>query len=633
MSAAAPRTLADQLRGWSDERLAWLLRERPDLASPAPQDSSQLASRAGTRASVIRVVDHLSLLELAVLDAVVALGGTAGVDRLRAVVNADPGRVGEAVDRLRDLALLWGPEDALRPPSVASEVVGTRLSRLGSPAAALLTGYGPARVTALAHQLGVTPSGNRHDDVAAVSTALADPATVTRLLTELDDQARAILRHLEREGRDGSVESTDPSARRGPDDGPVAQLLVRGLLVARDRRHVAVPREVALCLREGRTTRDRVDLLPEVATSPRDQQLVDRTAAGAALEAVRHVELLLEHWGTAPPPALRTGGLGVRDLRAAAELLHLDQSVAALLVEVARAAGLVAVGPGLAGEPSWLPTDAVDTWALAPTGQRWGTLATAWLDSPRLTGLIGGRENNKPVNALSPDLERGWLVAARRSVLTGLAELPAGSVLAPGTGVASLVDRLSWQRPRRPAGHGSAVAWVVEESAVLGVTALGGLAAPGRALLGEDPDRDVPAVLEPLLPPAVDRVLLQADLTAVAPGPLERDLARRLATVADVESRGGATVYRFSESSVRRALDSGWSAGEVHDFVASSSRTPVPQALTYLVDDVARRFGTVRVGAVESFLRSDDEAALSELVLDPRAAGLRLRRIAPTVVV
>ena len=179
-----------------------------------------------------------------------------------------------------------------------------------------------------------------------------------------------------------------------------------------------------------------------------------------------------------------------------------------------------------------------------------------------------------------------------------------------------------------------AVAWTVEESAVVGLTALGGMSAHGRALLStDDPLHHAPSALAPLLPEPVDHVLLQADLTAVAPGPLEQDLARHLAMLADIESRGGATVYRFTERSVRRAFDSGWSAAEVHGFVASSSRTPVPQALTYLVDDVSRRFGTIRVGAAESFLRSDDETALTELVHHPQAASLRLRRIAPTVVV
>src|SRR3712207_7812244 len=74
----------------------------------------------------------------------------------------------------------------------------------------------------------------------------------------------------------------------------------------------------------------------------------------------------------------------------------------------------------------------------------------------------------------------------------------------------------------------------------------------------------------------------------------------------DVESSGGATVFRVWESSVRRALDSGWSATDLHDFFARASRTPVPQALDYLIDDVARQHGRLRVGAIECCIRSDD---------------------------
>ncbi len=161
---------------------------------------------------------------------------------------------------------------------------------------------------------------------------------------------------------------------------------------------------------------------------------------------------------------------------------------------------------------------------------------------------------------------------------------------------------------------------------------LGGVSTPGRALLADGAPAAAEAVA-PLLPQPVDHVLLQADLTAVAPGPLEESLARDLATVAHVESRGGATVYRFTEASVRHAFDVGWSSAEVLETITRAARTEMPQPLRFLVDDVARTFGTVRVGAVSAFLRSDDEAALAALVHDPAAAGLRLRRIAPTVVV
>jgi hypothetical protein len=389
-----------------------------------------------------------------------------------------------------------------------------------------------------------------------------------------------------------------------------------------------------LHLRGGRTTREPVGAPPSLATSARDAALVDRAAAGAAFELVRHVELLLEHWGTEPPNALRAGGLGVRDLRAVGELLHVDERVAALLVELAAAAELVDVGSTDDQDASWLPTDTFDVWTAASPADRWTRLALAWLDTPRMVGLVGSRAGGKPVNALAPDLERGWLPETRRRALVELAALPAGEVLAAGTGLPSLVDRLAWIRPRRPAARREAVAWAMEEAAVVGVVALGGLASHGRALLAdEDPTHHAAAALEPLLPDPVDHMLLQADLTAIAPGPLEQQLAHHLATLADVESRGGATVYRFTERSIRRGFDSGWSAGEIHAFLTASSRTPVPQPLVYLVDDVSRKFGTVRVGSAESFLRSDDESALAELVHHPGAASLRLRRIAPTVVV
>src|SRR5689334_1934441 len=347
-----PRTLADQLRGWSDDALATLLRARPDLATPTPQDTSQLASRAGARASVLRAVDQLNRLELIVLDAVLALGGTASVAALHSVVHAEAAAVDAALDRVRGLALLWGDDDGMRALSVLGEVLGTRTSGLGPSAGTLMSGYGPSRVADLARAVGLTPTGNRHEDVDAVVARLADPDRVAALVEDLDEPARAILEHLAAEGKDGTVGSTEPGAAGGPAD----QLLGRGLLVARDRTHVSVPREVAICLRGGHTTFERADEVPELATSARDASLVDRAAAGAAFALVRHVELLLEHWGSTPPSALRAGGLGVRDLRATAELLHTDERTAALHVEVAFAADLLATGTTADGDAVWLPT-------------------------------------------------------------------------------------------------------------------------------------------------------------------------------------------------------------------------------------------------------------------------------------
>jgi hypothetical protein len=302
--------------------------------------------------------------------------------------------------------------------------------------------------------------------------------------------------------------------------------------------------------------------------------------------------------------------------------------VAALVVELAHAAGLLEQSGSV--DPEWVPTTAYDAWGGLPTERRWVTLVEAWCALPRLVGLVGSRDDrDKVFAALGPDVARPGALADRRAVLDALLDLPAGA--APDR--AALVERMRWDAPRRGGRAREAlVGWALDEAEALGVTGRGGLASFARALLGGDPAVAARG-LGGLLPDPVDHVLVQPDLTVVAPGPLARDLAREIALVADVESTGGATVYRVSESSVRRALDAGRSAHDIAELLTSRSRTPVPQALTYLVDDVARRHGRLRVGASSAYLRCDDEALLAEVAADKRCAALRLRRLAPTVLV
>lgn len=594
------RSLADQLRSWPDARLSLLLTERPDLASPAPHDSGQLASRAATRSSLQRALDQLSRLELAVLDALV-VSGHSSAEVLTTRVHADPVAVGTALERLVSMALVWESSAGLRPLTGVAEAL------VGGP---------EAGVSGLRPCSSPEPSGRE------VETRLA----------ELSSAARAMLDHVEAHGGEATTEGRRTVL---PSDAatPAEELLSRRLLTPRGGGTVVVPGEVGIALRGGHTTREPVDDVPALATTARGQERVDGVAAGTAFETVRRLELLLDHWGAHPPSALRSGGLGVRDLRATAAWLQVDEPTAALLVETAQAAGLLSTAADEAGNPAWLPTDLLDTWVLRDPAERWVGLMQAWLTTPRMPGLVGGRDPaGKVWNALSPELGGVHMAETRAMTLAALAELAPGDCLASGTGPPSVLARLRWQRPRRPRTRAEQVAWTLSEAAALGVTGLDGLASYARPLLSGDEERAAGA-LAALLPEPVDHVLLQADLTAVAPGPLESQLARRLQVVAEVESRGAATTYRFTPGSVRRALDTGWTAVELHDFLATVSRTPVPQPLSYLVDDTARTFGSVRVGAAEAFLRADDEAALTELLHHPKAGSLGLRRLAPTVLI
>ena len=372
---------------------------------------------------------------------------------------------------------------------------------------------------------------------------------------------------------------------------------------------------------------------PDLPRTPRTVEQIDRTAAGAAFEAVRRAELLLDTWSTHPAPSLRGGGLGVRELRALASRLAVDEAEAAVMAELVVAAGLAVSAADADGNPAWMPTDAYDAWLDQSIAERWIVLGRAWWQLDRAPGLVGTRDaNGKPVNTLVPELVSRDLVETRQMALQALAALQAGETLAGTTGPPALVKQLAWHRPRRSREREQQVIWTLAEAGFLGLTGLDGVSTYARSLLAGEVQRAT-TELAALLPAPVDHVLLQADLTAVAPGPLEPALARQLALVAAVESRGGATVYRFSGATIRAALDAGRSAAEIHGFVASVSRTPVPQPLSYLIDDTARTYGSVRVGHAEAFLRSDDEEALVVLLHHPMAESLGLRRIAPTVLI
>ncbi len=588
MSTSAPATLAAWLRTRSDDQLAALLAARPDVARPAPSDGVALASRLAVPVSVDRALDELDAATLQVLD-VVLLADTDGVpaDVFAAELpDQDDAVLAAAVETLTTRALLWGDE-VLRAPD-------------------------PVR-RAVRHPAGL---GRR-----AVDLRVVLPPDLRAVLAELPAEERAVLERLAGERPVGHLPDTATDGNRSP----ARRLLQRGLLARIDALNVELPREIGLLLRGDRPY-GPPRVRPEPSLVGRDVAVVHRQAAGAALESVGRIGELLVLLEEEPAGLLRSGGVGVRDQKRLAKALHVAEPEVGWLLELAYAAGLLDVGG--AHRDEWLPTRGYDLWREQDLPSRWATLAVGWLTAVRLPSLVGQRDvAGKAVNALSPDLVRHTAPAIRRSALAALAAYPPGTGLAPD----DLVAVLRWRTPRR-ADRLAPVPDLLAEAGRLGVVVNGVLSTAGRGLLAAGPDGAADG-MRGLLPEPVDHVLAQPDLSLVAPGPLVADLADTLAVVADVESSGGATVFRVSDSSVRRALDSGWSATDLHDFFARASRTPVPQALDYLIDDVARQHGRLRVGAIESYVRSDDHGLLSQVVNDKRTARAELRRLAPGVLV
>lgn len=611
------KDLAAHLAALPDADVVELFTARPDLTAPPSPSFTVLAARAGARPSVEAALAHLDTPTLAVAEAVVALG-TQDADDLAAVLGLEPEDTAVRLERLTRLTLVIE----------------------AGPVAGLADAFGP-------HPFGLGP-------------AAADPPALPPPLSELraeagkaSEAALAMLRALAWGPPVGTL-------RVGGKAPGAAELVRRGWLV-RDhdtagRTRFVMPRQVALALRGGRLPR-------EPLTAPTSADLEVLSADAVAAEATRHgeetvrlVAALLNEWGREGGPILRTGGVGVRALSRTAEALGVEPATAAALIEAAAASGLLGLDD--AGS-TWVPARTAATWLMAELPERWALLVAAWPASARTAWLVGRRGDDgvlRPV--LGADVEAAWARALRRRVLTLLASLPVGTAVTPTWVRAAL----TFARPRRPVPEGAVTA-VLAEAEQLGLTGGGALSSAGRLLAGSlrgdggaadeagpgeqgddgtgaqdgaesERDRLLARLEETLaadLPDPVDMLLVQSDLTAIVPGRPAPALAAVLECCAVIESRGGALTVRFTAESVRGALDAGCSGEDLMEELAAHSPTPLPSALTVLVEDAVRRHGAVRVREAVSVLRVGDPAVAAGIVGDPQLSGLALAEVGPGV--
>jgi Helicase conserved C-terminal domain len=457
-----------------------------------------------------------------------------------------------------------------------------------------------------------------------------------------------------------------------------AVVAAEGVCARLDREPLALVRAGTVAVRDlGRLARDLdladeelallVDLLVEVGVltvgGPFGQRSLGlRPEADAWLSASRSrrwadlvaawrsADLALEdHLVNRHPPANRAAGAATRPRRAGSIPRDVTPDRARPLAgrRLAAAAARRRTQLQVLVDPS-LPTGgAMDGQEPPATGavdgpEHPGSFAEA-VDGPELPGSPAGVvDGPEPPGSRSATLPlRG---ASQRPV--GLARARSPEVVGPARAavrVAGLGRLLAWRHPMvwpAPAGGGPdelepTVRAVLDAAAFLGVAvvvgerAQAGLAA--EALLAATGPAGLAEAAADALPDGPDRFLLAGDLTVVAPGGLAPGVETRLAGLADREAAGSGT-WRISDASLRRAFDEGGTADEVLAFLRRHSSTPLPQALEYLVADVARRHGRLRVGGATTYLRGDP-ATVAGAVRSAAGRRLGLRELAPGVAV
>ncbi|WP_238020001.1 helicase-associated domain-containing protein [Dactylosporangium sp. AC04546] len=612
------KSLLEHLEGLPASRLARLagLHEL-ERAEPAWLAGRLVEFDSIVRALTVQPLPSLQVAEVLALRA----AGTRRRD-LAAALGVGPADAGldAALAALEEWGLVW-PDDGdwLRYVPLYEVIAGG----FGF-APSVVTGLGAVptgHLQRIAYELGAPVGRTQRELVTGIAAALADADVVRAQFAEAPEEARELLRDLS---------GTDPywydprhmAALRNGRRTPLRWAVDHGLVAWNPIAGGAamLPSEVGVVLREDFTA--PFDPAPpllapvEVSTA-----MVERDGAAAARAALAAITAVLEECGRSPVPMLKNGGVGVRELRRLAKAVGGTDLELRLWLTLAGLSGLL----GLAGDRV-APSPEFDVWLKMEPALQYRRILDCWF------GMHAAPLLATDTPALVRSQREEGAALARHAVVGLLGSLPDGLGVASADVIGAF---LMFARPLIVTEPDQALATAVtlwREAELLGVGAHLAPTAICRALLADGGADGLTEVLARYLPAAEQTVVLQGDLTAVATGTPSAALTEFLDLAADRESRGGASTWRFSAASVRRAFDAGRSADELLaalEEAATGGR--VPQPLRYLVSDVARRHGGVRVRAVGCVIHSEDTTLLDEILRVKSLVRLELRALAPTV--
>jgi hypothetical protein len=653
-------TFAQWLQTLDAAQLHDILVQRPDAAARF-DDPLELAYALESEQSVRLVADRLTVAQLQALEVALALGAGATADTVGWLL-ADSGprhveTVAETVAGLYGAGVAWPSDGLVHVVEGVRELFPNPLGA-DSTLARLLAGLTVTDLRRLlashGHPRSVDP---RPILEAALLANLSDPEWVRTHVTATEADICEPLLALAK----GGAEPADPSdfADEGsygyPEeryaDGylgswgnrPTRRELFaqhraavewarehgvvfesRGAYAYRYGHEILMPAEVALALRGSAYHAPFTPVCPEAVVAVVDPASVGSAAGFAAAEFAQQAGAVLDTVARCPWPLAKSGGVGLRELDRLAAAAVVTPPAARLALELAAHAGLLGQASGrLQTSPAFAP------WRGHEAADRYAVLVAAWWDlpfAPSATSTVQ-RKTVRP-------LERTALCspsdASRHALVRAMAALPPGAA----TELAPLEATLRWRQPRQglpvnEAGTGWSHAWT--EAEALGVIAAGALSDLGRALPTATSPSDLVSVLAALVPANTDTAAIGSDLTAVVIGSPSDRLRLLLDSVADRQASGSAVSWRFTPKSVRRAMDDGADVSTLQAHLEFVAGRELPQALRYLLHDVARRHGELRLSAEGTLVRGLDEPRVAEVLADSTLRRLGLRRLAPTI--
>jgi hypothetical protein len=607
------------LCGLDKTELGRIIAHRPETAllTRPPRDRAELAARLQdeTAVGVHYLMANRPVHD--VIDMIAASGGQSTIETLAKAFDlaADDPDLAQTVAWLTARALAWPEARGLHLVPALMRLIPPP-HRLGGPVRAMLETQTVAQLTAITSRWGLRPARTKALLVAAMAEWLADPDNLRQLLLTASVGIRA---EIERLAWDGPV----TTAVRTP---AMAWALARGLVYSQYWNAVEMPGEVGRALRGPGWQPTFTPRPPQPITVAVAPDMAARESAAAARIVLDQVGALTAECARKPVQSLKTGGVGVRELRRLAKAVGCDEQSVRLWLDVAFEASLLDFEEDESDSERLLATAGYDAWLAQEPAARLTQLLVAWLQLNTEPFADAKVEPRVPA-LIEPDDPNGLLIMIRQELLTAAGRLPADMGLVADDGLAAVI---AWQIPGLQV-EPAVLASLWQEARAMGLVAHGTLTPLGRALATADDDQ-LTAAARDLVGAPTTTAIFQADLTAVVPGIPDHSLACLLDSAADRESRGAALTWRFSSASVRRALDAGATSAELTArLTAVSGHGAIPQALTYLIGDIGRQHGRVRVRDIGCVIHGVEENLLTELLTARALRGLGLTRLAPTV--
>ena len=282
--------------------------------------------------------------------------------------------------------------------------------------------------------------------------------------------------------------------------------------------------------------------------------------------------------------------VGLPDLKRFANHLHKSTDYAKQIYELALLAGLITLSEG--------------RWQLSIGAELW----LGWAPDKRFVHLA-----------------KTW-----REILGDASSLELQLSLKKQSGVVSLDNQLKLVYPFADGSVTSKISKLANLASLIGLASAGWMSSWAKQVL--DCNYEAASKLAAAKLPTPQRKLIcQADLSLIAPGPLPTDVEIIVRRFADTEQIGMASTYRLSALSISHGLETGLTVSEIRELLSELSDKDLPQPIEYLLNESEARFARLTIWGGENdertYLKSTDKVLLAEIINESKLKPFALQQL------